>query len=185
MDRAGDCRTVGRAVGWLEPLSATEAAHLDNCLDCNALKSGFAKLDELLQTEPAPAAPGGLARSIQHEVARRLAAEALRVRRQTALLMAAASVVILLGSWLGLPALERLEVGAGVWTAEAEGSIAVWQAVTGWLGAQRAALGDVAAHVAAAAPNPSVLLAVVLVPLLIALNVSIGRSARPKGVLVA
>ena len=182
---SASCARIWDALAEGAPLEGRDADHLSECPSCAAGAAGFARLDALLGSEPAPLAPPDLAPRILEQVADRWRAELARWRRQ-ALACAAAVVIAGLGLGLGVPSLgdgvfptalpdlvpaSLGDLGSGssladlAWARSRAAAEALRSDVDGALGALLAA------------PTPPWILLLVAAPALVAVHWTIGRGA--------
>lgn len=142
-------------------LPPSGAAHVRDCLSCQGLRASFARVDALLASEPAPAAPPALTALILAAVAERRARDLAWARRQVLLLVAAAALVAGLGLSLGWAPVDALTASARL---EVDALLAeVSRTIDGLLArGEQAALG--------ALPSPPLLVIALLAPALLVLD---------------
>lgn len=171
------CKRVRTIAGAAEPLPDELAGHAAACPTCQGVLAGFARLDALLASEPALAAPPDLVARIGAELAVRRARERARAIRQLAGLVAAAVVVVAAGFGL-LELVGPLAPELPAWRPElspvgsfVERPESAWSTLLAGLSGGLASAGG-------ALPSFPVLVPALLAPLLLLANRALARSPR-------
>lgn len=152
----------------LPSLPAAAEVHLGACEPCRTLRASYARLDQLLVTEPAPPAPPELVTQVLEAVAVRRARDLAWARRQVLVLVAAAALLVAglglaLGGWSDVvtsTARARADVEAG---AAALGASIDAALVGAWGAGERLVS-------APGLPSPPVVLLLALAPALLLLD---------------
>lgn len=168
-----NCETVRTLLGLGEVLPAGARDHLGKCIPCRGLRAQFEDLDEILTSEPAPAAPLQLASAVMAAVIELRAAELRQLRLQLLIPLAAAALLALVAAF-GLP-LDIPETQ--IWVPDPMGAL---DSIRGFVDGFSREVEVGISSILDVLPSPPVLLVGLLAPCLMLFNWSLCRG-RPQG----